>query len=307
MSRKLFMQHFIAPSLSGIVDAADNLRKKASTFRRALDTTLACADNRYTTPRIAAGDERDIKLTYLVSLSELCERIESGTWSETAADVSPMVWINRIQYHLDQAMTTILPGLLDDTVRISGRSAWCSSAVSLRGDLAELNALQSPYYVMQYINRVRLEHQIKRLKRWKEVYREDSPFYNTILDYGMGQSRTRMLSRYMVAASTCMVVDDYIEVHDELKRRNVDVSWKWIHLTLACYGVAWDVKDIKITLNKPVPISEAVHELNVFCYRRRGLARALIDWGNRNVLPWVPSFDDWYYPGVPKEPGVPER
>ena len=147
MSRKLFMQQFIAPSLSGIVDAVDRVRKQAHTFKRALDATLACADNRYTTPKIATNDERDMKLCYLVTLAELCERLESGTWDETKAVISPIVWVNRLEYHLRQAMTVLLPGVLYRTVYISSRTSGSGSPGSLRVYLFVFIALQSIYDV----------------------------------------------------------------------------------------------------------------------------------------------------------------
>lgn len=152
----------------------------------------------------------------------------------------------------------------------------------------------SPYDPEHTINSVRLSYQIKRLEKWKQIYREESPFYDQLEAYGRGQVRSLLPQRIMVGAALDMLTDDWDDVSRRLKRAGIHPSWKFLYLLMNCYGVPKNIDDARIILNTALPLDTECDAFNAYLFRRPTMSKLLLDFVRTDTLLPTMSHEDWY-------------
>ena len=165
---------------------------------------------------------------------------------------------------------------------------------SLRAALEKTDIRHSPYGTEKLICSVRLNYQIKRLEKWKQIYREESPFYDQLESMARGQIRTLLPERILVGAALDMLTDDWSDISRRLKRHGIHPSWKFLYLVMNCYAVPKDVDDARVVLNTALPLDEGCAALNDYLFRRPALSKLLLDFVQTDSILPTMDYGDWY-------------
>lgn len=278
-----------------------------------LERILAMPDNRYTrlynfssigkTGREAVPFET---IRFFTELYDAVRRLISGVMHyRNDEDISRLMKLNEcLTYVRKHSYRFTQPASLADATTIHPLAPAVPSyyITSLRAALEKTDIRHSPYGTEKLICSVRLNYQIKRLEKWKQIYREESPyagyhgcdhFYDQLESMAHGQIRTLLPERILVGAALDMLTDDWSDISRRLKRHGIHPSWKFLYLVMNCYAVPKDVDDARVVLNTALPLDEGCAALNDYLFRRPALSKLLLDFVRTDSILPTMDYVDW--------------